>query len=319
MELRIATAVVGIILLIACINVGNLLLARGTTRQREIAVRLAIGAGRWRIIRQLLTESMLLAVLGGCFGLLLAWCGGQLLSALISGAATSVTPDVRVLGFTGAVSLLTGIGFGLLPAMHATRTNLTPSLKASGSGSGGSLFGAAGSRPGLGKGLVISQIGLCLTLLIGAGLLLQSLRKLSQADVGFEREKVLLMWVLPTMVGYDIAQENSLYGQLLPRLNVLPGVQPFSIATFQRVLGTLRFGSSTRVWHRGGCPRFLQHHCAKILCNHGDSLVVRPGLHPRGYHHRCQGRHCQREYGSALFSGRESRWQAFSFYRRRRH
>lgn len=237
MELRIATAVVGIILLIACINVGNLLLARGTTRQREIAVRLAIGAGRWRIIRQLLTESMLLAVLGGCFGLLLAWCGGQLLSALISEVATSVTPDLRVLGFTGAVSLLTGIGFGLLPAMRATRTNLTRSLKAGGSGTGGSLFGAAGSRLGLVQGLVISQIGLCLTLLIGAGLLLESLSKLSKADVGFEREKVLLMWVLPTMVGYDISQENSLYWQLLSRLNALPGVQSASLSRLQLFSG----------------------------------------------------------------------------------
>ena len=237
MELRIATAVVGIILLIACINVGNLLLARGATRQREIAVRLAIGAGRSRIIRQLLTESMLLAVLGGCFGLLLAWCGGQLLSALISGAATSVAPDLRVLGFTAAVSLLTGIGFGLLPAMRATRTNLTPSLKASGSGPGGSLFGAAASRSSLGKALVISQIGLCLTLLIAAGLLLESLRKLSKADVGFEREKVLLMWVLPTMVGYDFAQENSLYWQLLPRLDALPGVQSATLSRLQLFSG----------------------------------------------------------------------------------
>jgi predicted permease len=236
-ELRIATAVVGIILLIACINVGNLLLVRGTTRQREIAVRLAIGAGRSRIIRQLLTESMLLAVLGGCFGLLLAWCGGQLLSALISGARTSVAPDLPVLGFTAAVSLLTGIGFGLLPAMRATRTNLTPSLKASGSGPGGSLFGAAASRSGLGKALVISQIGLCLTLLIAAGLLLESLRKLSKADVGFEREKVLLMWVLPTMVGYDIAQENSLYWQLLPRLDALPGVQSATLSRLQLFSG----------------------------------------------------------------------------------
>ena len=237
MELRIATAVVAIILLIACINVGNLLLARGTTRQREIAVRLAIGAGRWRIIRQLLTESLLLAVLGGCFGLLLAWCGGQLLARLISEDATSVTPDVRVLGFTGAVSLLTGIGFGLVPAMRATRTNLTPSLKASGSGSGGSLFGAAGSRSGLVKGLVISQIGLCLTLLIGAGLLLQSLEKLSKTDVGFEREKVLLMWVLPTMVGYDISQENSLDRQLLSGLNALPGVRSASLSRLQLFSG----------------------------------------------------------------------------------
>jgi len=137
MELRISAAVVGIILLIACINVGNLLLARGTTRQREIAVRLAIGAGRRRIIRQLLTESILLALLGGCLGLLLARWGGQLLSTLISEDTTSVSPDVRVLGFTAAISLLTGIGFGLLPAMRATRTDLTPELKASGSGFGG--------------------------------------------------------------------------------------------------------------------------------------------------------------------------------------
>lgn len=263
MELRIATAVVGIILLIACINVGNLMLARGATRQREIAVRLAIGAGRWRITRQLLTESILLAALGGCFGLLLAWCGGQLLSALISEAATSMTPDVRVLGFTAAVSLLTGIGFGLLPAMHATRTNLTPSLKASGSGSGGSLFGAAGSRPGLGKGLVISQIGLCLTLLIAAGLLLQSLRKLSHADVGFEREKVLLMWVLPTMVGYDIAQENSLYGQLLPRLNALPGVQSASLSRLQLFSGY--WGRSVSVpRHASGTAEDLRVSCNTI-------------------------------------------------------
>src|SRR6267378_1086284 len=204
MELRISAAVVGIILLIACINVGNLLLARGTTRQREIAVRLAIGAGRRRIIRQLLTESILLALLGGCLGLLLAWSGEQLLSAWISEDTTSVSPDVRVLGFTAAISLLTGIGFGLLPAMRATRTNLTPELKASGSGFGGYSLGVAGSRWGLSNGLVVSQIGLCLMLLLGAGLLLQSLAKLSKVNVGFEREKVLLMWVLPTMVGYDI-------------------------------------------------------------------------------------------------------------------
>ena len=237
MELRIAAAVVGIILLIACINVGNLLLARGATRQREIAVRLAIGAGRWRIVRQLLTESILLAVLGGCLGLLLTCWSGQLLSALISGHTTSVPPDPRVLGFTATVSLLTGIGFGLLPAMRATRANLTPELKGSGSGSGDSSHGAASSRWRLGKGLVISQIGLCLTLLLGAGLLLQSLAKLSKLDVGFERDKVLLMWILPTMVGYDIRQENSLYWQLLDRLNGLPGVQSASLSRLQLFSG----------------------------------------------------------------------------------
>lgn len=237
MELRIAASVVGIILLIACINVGNLLLARGTTRRREIAVRLAIGAGRRRIIRQLLTESMLLALLGGCLGLLLAWWGGQLLSALISGEATSVAPDLRVLGFTVVVSLFTGIGFGLLPAMRATRTNLTPELKASGSGSGSSALGVVGLRWRVGSGLVITQVGLCLTLLLGAALLLQSLAKLSKVDVGFEREKALVMWVLPTMAGYDIPQENSLYWQLLDRLNALPGVESASLSRLQLFSG----------------------------------------------------------------------------------
>ena len=236
-ELRIAAAAVGMVLLIACINVGNLLLARGTTRQREIALRLAIGAGRKRIIRQLLTESILLALLGGFLGLLLAWWGGQLLSSLISGNTTPVSPDPRVLGFTAALSLVTGIGFGLLPAMRATRTNLTPALKASGSGFGGSLLGAGGMRWGIGKGLVISQIGLCLTLLLGAGLLMQSLVKLSKVDVGFDREKVLLMGVGPTMVGYDVPHENSLYWQLLDRLNALHGVQTASLSRLQLFSG----------------------------------------------------------------------------------
>ncbi|HVH70347.1 MAG TPA: ABC transporter permease, partial [Candidatus Dormibacteraeota bacterium] len=237
MELRIAASAVGMVLLIACINVGNLLLARGTTRQREIAVRLAIGAGRWRIIRQLLTESMLLALLGGLVGLLLAWWGGQLLSALISRNATPVSPDPRVLSFTAAVSLLTGIGFGLLPAIRATRTNLTPELKASGLGSGGSSIGAVGSRWRLGSGLVVLQIGLCLTLLLGAGLLLQSLVKLGKVDVGFDHEKVLLMGVMPTMVGYDVPHENSLYWQLLDKLNALPGVQSASLSRLQLFSG----------------------------------------------------------------------------------
>jgi predicted permease len=237
LELRIAAAAVGMVLLIACINVGNLLLARGTTRQREIAVRLALGAGRWRIIRQLLTESVLLALLGGLLGLLLAWWGGQLLSSLISGNVTPVSPDGRVLGFAGAVSLLTGICFGFLPAMRATRTNLTPALKGGGSGSAVSSLWAAGSRWRLGKVLVVSQIGLCLTLLLGAALLLQSLVKLSKVNVGFDRENVLLMDTMPTMVGYDIPHENRLYWQLLGKLNALPGVQSASLSRLQLFSG----------------------------------------------------------------------------------
>jgi predicted permease len=236
-QLRIVTAVVGMVLLIACANVANLLLARGIARQREIAVRLAIGAGRWRLIRQLLTESILLALMAGCLGLLLAFWGAQLLSALISEHPTPVSPDLQVLGFTASVSILTGIGFGLLPALRATRVNLAPALKVGRLGVGGSSLRAAGWRWGLGKGLVVLQIGLSLTLLIGAGLLLRSLQNLSRVHVGFDRENVLVMWALPTMAGYDIPKEHRLYWQLLERLNALPGVQSASLSRLQLFSG----------------------------------------------------------------------------------
>jgi predicted permease len=235
-QLRTVAGVVGMVLLIACANVANLLLARGAARQREIAVRLAIGAGRWRLIRQLLTESTLLALMAGCLGLLLAFWGGQLLWALFSDEATAISPDMRVLGFTAFVSLLTGIGFGILPALRATRVNLTPALKGGGR-AGCSSPDTTGSRWGLGRGLVVLQIGLSLTLLIGAGLLLRSLQNLSRVDVGFDRENVLDMWVMPTMVGYDIPQEHSLYWQMLDRLNGLPGVQSASLSRLQLFSG----------------------------------------------------------------------------------
>jgi predicted permease len=232
-QLRILAGVVGMVLLIACANVANLLLARGAARQREIAVRLAIGAGRWRLIRQLLTESILLALMAGCLGMLLAFWGGQLFWALFSGDATAISPDTRVLGFTASVSLLTGVAFGLLPALRATRVNLTPALKEGDPRVGCSSRSAAGSRWGLGRVLVVLQIGLSLTLLIGAGLLLRSLENLSRVDVGFDRENVLDMWVMPTMVGYDVPKEHNLYWQLLDRLNALPGVQSASLSRLQ--------------------------------------------------------------------------------------
>jgi predicted permease len=234
MPIRIMAAVVGMVLLIACANVANLLLARGTARQREIAVRLTIGAGRWRVVRQLLTESLLLALVAGFLGMLLALWGGHLLWALVSEQSTPLTPDTGVLGFTVALSTLTGIAFGLVPALRTTRIDLTPALQR---GPLRSSPRTAGAGWGLGKTLVVSQIGLSLTLLVGAGLLLRTLRNLSQINVGFNRENVLVMWALPTMVGYDIPREYNLYWQVLEKLNALPGVQSASLSRLQLFSG----------------------------------------------------------------------------------
>ena len=234
--LGILMAVVGLVLLIACANVANLLLARTTARRREIAVRLAIGAGRPRLIRQLLTESILLAVLGGLLGLLFAWWGADLLSALLFNESTPGALDLqldwRVFGFTGAVSLLTGVLFGLAPALRATRVDLSHTLKDNAAGIRG-----AGRRLGLGKALVILQVALSLLLLIGAGLLIRSFQKLNKVETGFNRENVLLFWVFPTLAGYEGPREISLYQQLLERINAIPGVGSASLSRLRLFSG----------------------------------------------------------------------------------
>ena len=231
-SLPILLAVVGVVLLIACLNIANLLLSRAVGRQREIAVRLSIGAGRGRLIRQLLTESILLATLGGASGLLVAqWLVGGLLVVFSNG--NDPTPfdlklDVRILAFTGVVTILTGILFGLIPALAATRVGLIPMLK-----------GAEGeSRPlrrRLTKSLVIAQVALSMALLIGAGLLIRSLQQLYQVYTGFERDKLLTMWVYPALIGYDRTKEMRLYREAMENLNAIPGVQSASLA--RRALG----------------------------------------------------------------------------------
>jgi predicted permease len=237
--LRILMAVVGLILLIACANVANLLLARATARRKEIAVRLALGAGRLRLIRQLLTESMLLAFIGGALGLLFAWWGGSFLLSLVGSGRNPVflklTLDGRVLGFTAAASLLAGILFGLAPAWRATRVDLTPALKDSGRSSG------AGSRLGLGKALVVAQVALSLLLLIGAGLFVRSFAKLKSLDAGFNRENVLLVSTDPRMSGYRGRQIAELYQRVLERIKAIPGVRSASRSGEGLLSGNGRF------------------------------------------------------------------------------
>ncbi len=224
--LLILMALVGVVLLIACANVANLLLARSTARQREVAVRLAIGAGRARLIRQFLTESVLLALMGGVAGLLLACWGVSLMRSFITlggdeSLALDVRPDLTAFAFTAAVSVLTGLLFGLAPAFRGTRLDVTPALKGemlAGSGRKGRL------RWGLGKTLVGSQVALSLLLLVGAGLFVRTLRNLEMETLGFNQRHLLLFSLEPGSSGYDKPRTQSLYQELQRRTGGFPGV-----------------------------------------------------------------------------------------------
>ncbi|HEY7181767.1 MAG TPA: ABC transporter permease [Blastocatellia bacterium] len=215
--------VVALVLLIACANIANLLLARAASRSAEISVRLAVGAGRGRLIRQLLTESVLLASLGGALGALFALWGNSALLALTdkdTGLAPSnvdLNVNWRVLAFTLAVSLLTGVLFGLAPAWRATSLDLATALKQDRRTTG------AVSR--LSKGLIVAQVALSLLLLVGAGLFLRTLRNLQLVNLGFNQENLLVFCLQPDQGGYKGERLIQFYQQLFARLDQLPGVR----------------------------------------------------------------------------------------------
>ncbi len=216
-------AVVGLVLLIACANVANLLLARAALRGSEIGVRLAVGAGRWRLMRQLLTESVMLAGLGGAAGIVVALWMQSALAALASRDVRFLPEDVqptlnwRVLAFTVGVALLTGILFGLAPAWRATKLDLNTALKQ------GTRTTGAVSR--LSKGLVMAQVALSLLLLVGAGLFIRTLYNLQQVKLGFNAENLLLFKLQPGQGGYEGERLMQFYDQLFARLDALPGVR----------------------------------------------------------------------------------------------
>lgn len=233
--LLLLMTVVGLVLLIACANVANLLLARAAARQKEISVRLALGAGRFRLVRLLLTESVLLTAMAGALGLFFAYQGTRaLLDYLPHGSPVlfQVAPDVRVLGFTLAISLLTGLLFGLAPALRATRLDLITSLKEK-TGAGSAV------RPGLAlnKTLIVMQVALSLFLLVGAGLFVRSLEKLKGLDTGFNRENVLVFTVDPGNA-FSSAQRMDVCRQLLARLEALPGARAASVSGWHLLSGT---------------------------------------------------------------------------------
>jgi macrolide transport system ATP-binding/permease protein len=227
------------ILLIACSNIANLMLARAARRQREIGVRLCLGASRGRLVRQLLTESLLLAGLGAIAGLLLAWWSLKafLISAIFSqipafrdavGAITLfLDPDARVLTFTFLLSLLAGLAFGLLPALRATRTDLVSTLKDEGAAFGGRL-----TRSRLRNGLVVAQVALSMVLLVVSGLLLRGVIRGSSIDPGFATKNLIYLEPRPRQAGYDQARAQQFSEELAERLESLPGVRQAT-----RVLG----------------------------------------------------------------------------------
>jgi putative ABC transport system permease protein len=227
--LLILLAVVGLVLLLACANVANLLLARAVARRREIAIRTALGAGRLRLVSQLLTESMLLAFTGGALGLALAWALVRLLrtsSVQELPRASEIVVDLRVLAFTLGVSILTGLIFGLAPALAGTREILGSSLK---EGGRGSTAGLAHNR--LRSLLVIGEVALSLILLVGAGLLTRSFVHLMEVNPGFKPEHMVTMWMNFTFPRYvDKTNTAQFVDQLVSRIAALPGVEGVAVA-----------------------------------------------------------------------------------------
>ncbi|HEX5707632.1 MAG TPA: ABC transporter permease, partial [Pyrinomonadaceae bacterium] len=215
---------VGFVLLIACANVANLLLARSATRRKEMAVRTALGASRWRIVRQLLTESVLLSLAGGVAGLLLAWWGVDLLVSLAPAGTPrlgEVGLDARVVAFTFTVSLLTGLLFGLAPALQSLRLDVNESLKESARGVSESI-----RRQPLRAALVVSEFALALLLLAGAGLLVRSFARVQTVSPGFDPENVLTMRVVLPQAKYPgYAEQKNFFDSLRSRLHALPGVE----------------------------------------------------------------------------------------------
>ncbi len=271
--LLILLGAVGCVLLIACVNVANLMLVRAAGRERELAVRLALGAGRWRIVRQLLTESLLIAALGGAAGLLLGAWGISGLTALVPSELLQldqVRLNQTVLLFTLIVSVLTGLLFGLLPALHAARTDLNTALKEGGR----SVAGAAWERAR--KGLLVAEVGLALVLLVGAGLMLRTLHQLTRVDLGFNAENLLtLRFTLPGRV-YNIERRLTFFQECRARIEALPGVRSASFVMSLPVDGS-NWNSSFLVADKPLSPpgELLNAAFTPVSANYFDTMGIR--------------------------------------------
>jgi predicted permease len=251
--LNVIMATVGFVLLIACANVAGLILARSAKRQKEMAMRKALGAGRARIVRQLLTESVLLSAAGGLLGILFAWLGVSAMTKMVESGfgepfSFVIKPDVRVLGFTIAITLGTGIVSGLVPTLRRSRSDLSRALRENASSVPGGEH--TGQRLRFGDALVVVQIALSIVVLIGAGLLVRTVVNLQAVNPGFDTQNLLLFGINPTMAGYKDEQMMHLYGELQQRFAALPGVVSASYSDEPLLAG----GYSSDDVHLDGAP-----------------------------------------------------------------
>ena len=244
-SLAVLMAAVAVVLLIACANVANLLLARAASRRKEIAVRLALGGSRLRLVRQMLTESLVLAMLGAAVGLTLAFWTARFLPAFLPpytiGGNFNTRPGVIVLAFTAALTVITTVFFGLAPALQASRPDLVTALKGS-----AAVIGRGRQKISLRHGLVITQVALSMVALIGAGLFIRSLREAYKANPGFDPDHVLLASFDPFLSGYDESHGREFYRQLVGRVRTLPGIQSATLARrLPLTLGGIAFANVT--------------------------------------------------------------------------
>ena len=284
--LYVLLTLVGLILTIACANVANLLLARASARRREIALRLSVGASRWRVVRQLLTESVLLAALGGALGVALAIWGIRFLTLLLAGGDSNFTlhPELnwRALCGMAALSLLTGVLFGLAPALQATRVDVMPALKETRGGQTGGRHSLWGG--GMGRLLVVGQIALSLLMLVAAGLFVRTLSNLQSVDIGFSRENVLLFHLEALKAGHKAPEISAFYGDLRKRFSQIPGVRAASLSDSSMIeagwginiyVQGAKQDPETRVMSAG--PKFFEAMQIPILFGRGIEERDRPG------------------------------------------
>ena len=303
--LLVLLVAVGFVLLIACANVANLSLARGATRGKEIAIRVALGASRARVVRQLLTESVLLALLGGVVGSSSpcgAWTSRVALSPEDLPACQGVTIDARVVSFTVVIAVVTGLIFGLAPALSSSRGDLNETLK-----EGGRSSGAAATHNRMRGLLVVSEVALSLILLVGAGLLVKSFLRLSQVETGFNATSVMTMRVALPQGKYTEPQRRAAFWQqLTERIKALPGVEAAGTISDLPLAGQ---NNDTLFHHRGqaeghaGQRRRQRQHAYRqsgLFSRDGDSARQRALLHGTGQGGRAPRRHHQRQFRAPL-------------------